>query len=151
MISNHYLKQEGLRVIRSLGQRVIHLFLSRIHGEGEMDDAARRRRAITCSHAVLELFKAFPSVTVTRLTIGLPNSIGHILQHLSRDPKITLGALRTVAVMERTLQDLLGYWGQKGPGQGRGGGGSACRDHPREWPCFPVLQGMTTQRHKKGQ
>jgi len=90
----------------------MHLFSSRIHGEGKMDYAARRRRAITCSHAVLGRFKAFPSVTVKRLTLDLPNSIlGHILQHLSRehDPEIALAALRTVAVMECTLLDLLGY------------------------------------------
>jgi len=49
------------------------------------------------------------SVLVKRLTLDLPNSMGHKLRHLSRDhePKIAFAAVRTVAVMERTLLDLL--------------------------------------------
>jgi len=92
-----------------LGRRILHLFSSCIHGEGKMDDAARRRRAITCSHAVSELLKAFSSVTVKKLTLDLPHSIGHKLRRLSHDhdPKIAFAAVRTAAVMERTLLDVI--------------------------------------------
>jgi hypothetical protein len=74
-----------------------------------MDEFARRHRAITCSHVVLELSKAVSSLTVQGLTLDLPHAIGHKLQHLSRDqdPKIAFAAVKTIAVLERTLLEQL--------------------------------------------
>jgi len=70
-----------------------------------MDDAVRRHRTLTCSHAVFELAKAVLSSTVDKLTLDIPKAVGHKLQHLSRDhdPKIAFAAMRTTAVMERAL------------------------------------------------
>jgi hypothetical protein len=74
-----------------------------------MDDAARRHRALTCSHAVLELAKVVLSPTIKKLTLDLPKTIGHQLQHLSRDhdPKIAFAAVRAAAILERALLDQL--------------------------------------------
>jgi Family of unknown function (DUF6535) len=85
-----------------LGQRMVHLLSTCINGYGKMDDVARRHRAITCSHVVLELSKAVSSLTVKGLTLDLPHAIGHKLQHLSRDhdPKIAFAAVKATAVFE---------------------------------------------------
>ncbi len=101
------LKHNG--VVLPLGQRMVQLFSSCINDEGRMDDAARRHRALVCSHAVLELSMAVLSVTGRGLTLDLPKAIGHKLQHLSRDhdPKIAFAAARTVAIVERALFDQL--------------------------------------------
>jgi hypothetical protein len=101
------LKREG--VVLPLGLRMVQLLSSCIHGEGKMEDAARRHRALTCSHAVLELAKAVLSPTIKRLTLDLPKVIGHQLQHLSHDHdfKIAFAAARTAAVLERALLDQL--------------------------------------------
>jgi hypothetical protein len=66
-------------------------------------------RAITCSHVIFELSRAISSVNVNGLTLDLPKSVGHKLQHLSRDhdPKIAFAAVRTIAVLERALLDQL--------------------------------------------
>lgn len=95
--------------VRPLGHRMVQLLSSCIHGEGKMDDAARRYRALTCSHAVLELAKAVLSSTIKKLTLDLPKTVGHQLQHLSRDhdPKIAFAAVRTAAILERALLDQL--------------------------------------------
>lgn len=92
-----------------LGQRMVHLFSTCITGHGKMDDMARRHRAITCSHVVLELSKAVSSLTVKGLTLDLPHAIGYKLQHLSRDqdPKIAFAAMKTMAVLERALLEQL--------------------------------------------
>ena len=92
-----------------LGHQIVHLFSSCINGDGKMDEVARRRRAVTCSHAVFELSKAISTVPDKGSTLEVPKSIGHKLQHLSRDrdPKIALAALRTIAVLERALLDQL--------------------------------------------
>jgi hypothetical protein len=101
------LKRDG--DILPLGHRMVQLLLSCIHGEGKMDDAARRHRALTCSHAVLELAKAVLSSTIKKLTLNLPKAVGHQLQNLSRDhdPKIAFAAVRTAAILERALLDQL--------------------------------------------
>lgn len=101
------LKREG--AVLPLGLRMVQLLSSCIHGEGKMEDAARRHRALTCSHAVLELAKAVLSPTIKRLTLDLPKVIGHQLQHLSHDhdPKIAFAAVRTAAILERALLDQL--------------------------------------------
>src|SRR6266403_1267323 len=92
-----------------LGHRMVHLLSTCIHGDGKMDDAARRHRAITCSHVILELSKAVSSLTVKGLTLDLPHAIGHKLQHLSRDhdPKIAFAAVKTIADLERALPEQL--------------------------------------------
>jgi len=92
-----------------LGQRMVHLLSTCINGNGKMDDVARRHRAITCSHVVLELSKAVSSLTVKGLTLDLPYAIGHKLQHLSRDhdPEIAFAAVKTIAVLERALLEQL--------------------------------------------
>ena len=92
-----------------LGHRMVHLLSTCIHGDGKMDDAARRHRAITCSHVILELSKAVSSLTVKGLTLDLPHAIGHKLQHLSRDhdPKIAFATVKTIAVLERALLEQL--------------------------------------------
>jgi hypothetical protein len=92
-----------------LGQRMVHLFSTCITGYGKMDDMARRHRAITCSHVVLELSRAVSSLTVKGLTLDLPHAIGHKLQHLSRDqdPMIAFAAVKTMAVLERALLEQL--------------------------------------------
>ena len=92
-----------------LGQRMVHLFSTCINGYGKMDDVARRHRAITCSHVVLELSRAVSSLTVKGLTLDLPYAIGFKLQHLSRDqdPKIAFAAVKTIAVLERALLEQL--------------------------------------------
>jgi hypothetical protein len=89
----------------SLGHRMAHLYSSCIIGDGKMDEVARRHRAVTCSHVIFELSKAISSVTVEGLTLNLPKSIGHKLQHLSRDhdSNIAFAALRTIAVLESAL------------------------------------------------
>jgi hypothetical protein len=89
----------------SLGHRMVHLYSSCINGDGKMDEVARRHRAVTCSHVIFELSRAISSVTVEGLTLDLPKSIGHKLQHLSRDhdPKIAFAALRTIAALESAL------------------------------------------------
>lgn len=101
------LKRDG--AVLPLGHRMVQLLSSCIHGEGKMDDEARRHRALTCSHAVLELAKAVCSSTIQKLTLDLPKVIGHQLQHLSRDhdPKIAFVSLRTAAILERALLDQL--------------------------------------------
>ena len=55
------LRQES--VVRLLGLRISHLFSSCIHSEGKIDHVARQRHTITCSHVVLELFKALLSIS----------------------------------------------------------------------------------------
>ena len=92
-----------------LGHRMVHLLSTCINGDGKMDEAARRHRAITCSHVVLELSKAVSSLTVKGLTLDLPLAIGHKLQHLSRDhdPKIAFAAMKTIAVLERALLEQI--------------------------------------------
>jgi len=92
-----------------LGQRMVHLLSTCIIGDGKMDDAARRHRAITCSHVVLELSRAVSSLTVKGLSLDLPYAIGHKIQHLSRDhdPKIAFAAVKTIAVLERALLEQL--------------------------------------------
>jgi hypothetical protein len=92
-----------------LGQRMVHLLSTCINGYGKMDDAARRHRAVTCSHVVLELSKAVSSLTVKGLTLDLPHAIGHKLQHLSRDhdPKIAFAAAKAIAVLEMALLEQL--------------------------------------------
>ena len=92
-----------------LGQRMVHLFTTCINGYGKMDEVARRRRAITCSHVVLALSKAVSSPTVKGLTLDLPYAVGYKLQHLSRDqdPKIAFAAVKTIAVLERALLEQL--------------------------------------------
>jgi hypothetical protein len=92
-----------------LGQRMVHLLSTCINGYGKMDDVARRHRAITCSHVVLELSKAVSSLTFKGLTLDLPYAIGHKLQHLSRDqdPKIAFAAVKTIAVLERAVLEQL--------------------------------------------
>ena len=89
----------------SLGHRMAHLFSSCINGDGKMDETARCHRAVTCSHVIFELSVKMSSVTVEGLTLELPKSIGHKLQHLSRDrdPKIAFAALRAIAVLESAL------------------------------------------------
>jgi hypothetical protein len=101
------LKRDG--AVLPLGLRMVQLFSSCIDGEGKMEDAARRHRALTCSHAVLELAKAVLSSTFKKLTLDLPKVVGHQLQHLSRDhdPKIAFAAVRTAAILERALLDQL--------------------------------------------
>jgi hypothetical protein len=101
------LKCDG--AVLPLGHRMVQLLSSCIHGEGKMDDAARRHRALTCSHAVLELAKAVLSSTTNKLTLDLPKVVGHQLQHLSRDhdPKIAFAAVRTAAILERALLNQL--------------------------------------------
>ena len=101
------LKRDG--AVQLLGHRMVQLLSSCIHGEGKMDDAARRHRALTCSHAVLELARAVLSPTIKKLTLDLPKAVGHQLQHLSRDhdPKIAFAAMRTAAVLERALLDQI--------------------------------------------
>lgn len=101
------LKHDG--AVLPLGQRMVQLLSSCIHGEGKMEDEVRRRRALTCSHAVLELAKAVLSSTIKKLTLELPKTVGHQLQHLSRDhdPKIAFAAVRTAAILERALLDQL--------------------------------------------
>jgi len=81
----------------------VHLFSSCINGDGKMDDAERRHRAVTCSRVIFELSKAFSSVK--DFTLDLPRSIGHKLHQLShdRDPKIAFEAVRSIAVLERAL------------------------------------------------
>jgi hypothetical protein len=93
----------------SLGHRMVQLLSSCIHGEGIMEDTARRRRALTCSHAVLELAKAVLSSTIKKLSPYLPKAVGHQLQRLSRDhdPKIAFAAVRTAAILERALLNQL--------------------------------------------
>jgi uncharacterized protein DUF6535 len=88
-----------------LGHRMVHLLSTCINGYGKMDEVARRHRAITCSHVVLELSRAVSSLTVKGLILYLPHTIGHKLQHLSRDhdPKIAFAAVKTIAVLERAL------------------------------------------------
>jgi hypothetical protein len=88
-----------------LGHRMVQLLSSCINGEGKMDDAARRHRALACSHAVLELAKAVLSCTAKKLTLDPPKAICHQLQHLSRDydPKIAFAAVRAAAMLERAL------------------------------------------------
>jgi hypothetical protein len=100
------LKRDG--AVLPLGHRMVQLLSSCIHGEGKMDDAARRHRVLTCSHAVLELAKAVIS-SIKKLTLDLPKTVGHQLQHLSRDhdPKIAFAAVRTAAILERALLDQL--------------------------------------------
>jgi hypothetical protein len=95
--------------ILPLGHRMVQLLSSCIQGEGKMDDAARRHRALTCSHAILELAKAVLSSTTKKLTLDLPQAICHQLQHLSRDndPKIAFAAVRAAAILERALLDQL--------------------------------------------
>jgi len=92
-----------------LGQRMVHLLSTCINRYGKMDDVARRHRAITCSHVVLELSKAVSSLTAKGLTLDLPYAIGYKLQHLSRDqdPKIAFAAVKTIAVLERALLEQL--------------------------------------------
>lgn len=92
-----------------LGQRMVHLLSTCISGDGKMDDVARRHRAITCSHVVLEMSKAVSSLTVKGLTLNLPHAIGDKLQHLSRDhdPKIAFAAVKAIAVLERALLEQL--------------------------------------------
>jgi hypothetical protein len=70
-----------------------------------MDDVARRHRAITCSHVILELSKAVSYPTAIGLTLELPHAIGRKFQHLSRDHdlKIAFAAVKTLAVLERAL------------------------------------------------
>ena len=94
-----------------LGHRMVHLLTTCINGDGKMDEAARRHRAITCSHVILELSKAVSVLTVKGLTLDLPQAIGHKLQHLSRDhdPKIAFAAMKTIAVLERALLEQLLY------------------------------------------
>ena len=103
------LKHDG--AILPLGHRMVQLLSSCIHGEGKMDDAARRHRVLTCSHAVLELAKAVLSSTIKKLTLDLPKAVGHQLQHLSRDHdhKIAFVAVRTVAILERALLNQLSH------------------------------------------
>jgi hypothetical protein len=92
-----------------LGERMEHLLSSCINGDGKMEDAARRHRAITCSHVIFELTTAVSSAQVKGLILDQPNSVGHRLQHLSRDhdPMIAFAASRTIAVLERALLDQL--------------------------------------------
>ena len=92
-----------------LGHRMVHLLSTCIHGDGKMDEEARRHRAITCSHVVLELSKAVSSLSVKGLPLDLPHAIGFKLQHLSRDhdPTIAFAALKTIAVLERALLEQL--------------------------------------------
>ena len=92
-----------------LGQRMVHLLSTCVNGDGKMDESARRHRAITCSHVILELSMAVSSLTVKGLTLDLPHAIGHKLRHLSRDrdPKIAFAALKTIAVLERALLEQL--------------------------------------------
>jgi hypothetical protein len=92
-----------------LGHRMVHLLSTCINNNGKMDDEARRHRAVTCSHVVLELSRAVSSLPVKGLTLDLPHTIGHKLQHLSRDtdPKIAFAAVKTIAVLERALLDQL--------------------------------------------
>jgi hypothetical protein len=94
-----------------LGHRMVHLLSTCINGDGKMDEAARRHRAITCSDVVLELSKVVSSLTVKGLTLDLPHAIGYKLQHLSRDhdPKIAFAAMKTIAVLERALLEQLLY------------------------------------------
>jgi hypothetical protein len=101
------LKRDG--AVQPLGHRMVQLLSSCIHGEGKMEDAARRHRALTCSHAVLELGRAVLSSTIKKLTLDLPKAVGRQLHHLSRDhdPKIAFAAVRTAAVLERALLDQL--------------------------------------------
>ena len=101
------LKRDG--VVLPLGHRIMQLLSSCIHGEGKMDDEVRRRRALTCSHAVLELAKAVLSSTIKKLTLNLPKAVGHQLRHLSRDhdPEIAFAAARTAVTLERALLDQL--------------------------------------------
>jgi hypothetical protein len=101
------LKHDG--AVQPLGHRMVQLLSSCIHGEGKMDDAPRRHRALTCSHAVLELARAVLSSTIKKLTLDLPKAVGHQLQRLSRDhdPKIAFAAVRTAAILERVLLDQL--------------------------------------------
>jgi len=88
-----------------LGHRMVHLLSTCIKGYGKMDEVARRHRAITCSQVVLELSRAVSSLTVKGLILYLPHTIGHKLQHLSRDhdPNIAFAAVKTIAVLERAL------------------------------------------------
>jgi hypothetical protein len=58
-----------------LVKREVRPLSSCIYGEGRMDDAASRHRALTCSCAVLELAEAVLSVAVKRLTLDLPRGI----------------------------------------------------------------------------
>jgi hypothetical protein len=103
----------------SLGHRIAHLFSSCINGDGKMDETARCHRAVTCSHVIFELSKAISSVTVEGLTLDLPKSIGHKLQHLSRDrdPKIAFAALRAIAVLETALLRQLSAGNRLDPGR----------------------------------
>ena len=92
-----------------LGQRMVHLLSTCINGNGKMDDVARRHRAITCSHVILELSKAVSSLTAKGLTLDLPCAMGHKLQYLSRDHdlEIAFAAVKTLAVLERALLEQL--------------------------------------------
>jgi hypothetical protein len=92
-----------------LGHRMVHLLSTCINGDGKMDEAARRHRAITCSHVILELSKAVSSLAVKGLTLDLPHAIGQKLKHLSHDhdPKIAFAAVKTIAVLERALLEQL--------------------------------------------
>ena len=88
-----------------LGHRMVHLLSTCINGDGKMDEAARRHRAITCTHVILELSKAVSHPTVKGMTLDIPHAIGHKLHHLSRDhdPKIAFAAVKTIAVLKRVL------------------------------------------------
>lgn len=92
-----------------LGHRMVHLLSTCINGDGKMDEAARRHRAITCTHVILELSKAVSHPTVKGMTLDIPHAIGHKLHHLSRDhdPKIAFAAVKTIAVLERALLEQL--------------------------------------------
>ena len=104
------LKPKGKEM--SLGHRIIHLFISCVHGHGRLEDVARRRRAIACARAIWEMSRSFLSVkgwTLDMPNLQLPKSTGRSLQLLSsdQDEKIAFEALRSSAVLERALLEQL--------------------------------------------
>ncbi|KAI0247728.1 hypothetical protein BJV78DRAFT_1285312 [Lactifluus subvellereus] len=85
-----------------LGRRVVQLLVSCVDVDGTMDNVARRRRAITCAHAIRELARTFSAVGQT---VDIPESACKVLHRLSQDhdPKVALAALSAIAILEHAL------------------------------------------------
>jgi hypothetical protein len=103
-------QQCELELSLSLGHRIAHVLASCINGNGRMEEASRRHRAITCSRAVSAISKAFLSLDPPMsVTLELPKTATSRLQLLSRDHdlQIASAALSASAILERALLEQL--------------------------------------------